>query len=289
MPYSIYDTRHDEIITAETLLERAREALPDVVSRVMGHLASIMPADPLSLATGDAPVTVLLDCSGSMRGRPIARSAAALLAVGDALHAEGRPFEFLGHTTRTWKGGAPAKAFSLSMKEGQAFSAPGRLCELRHIILKDMDAAWPDVRENVCALLIEGLLKENVDGEAVQWAVSRMEAREETGGLVIVSDGAPMDDATLSRNPANFLEEHLRHVLDTVRMRGVPIEAVVLLSKHGTRRAQKSWTDLYQDAVTADMFGDLPALDSGNVDGVTQALAQAVDRLSPKIAPTPQP
>lgn len=289
MPYSVYDTRHDEIITAETLLEPAREKTPDLIPQVMRHLTEIGPVETLTLAEGDAPITVLLDCSGSMRGRPIARSAAALLAVGDALHAQGRPFELLGHTTRSWKGGAPAKAFSMALAAGTEFGAPGRLCELRHIILKDMDAAWPEVRENVCALLIEGLLKENIDGEAVEWAVSRMEARDVTGGLVIVSDGAPVDDATLSRNPANFLEGHLRQVLGAVRMRGVPAEAVVLVSEHGTRKAQTRWTDLYPDAISADMYGDLPAPDSGDIDGVTQALAQAVDLLSPEMEVAPQP
>ncbi|WGH78013.1 cobaltochelatase subunit CobT [Jannaschia ovalis] len=189
-----------------------------------GRLARVVanPTTPLSFKMErdtefrDTCVTLLLDNSGSMRGRPISIAAICADVLARTLERCGVKVEILGFTTRAWKGGASREAW---LKEGRP-QAPGRLNDLRHIIYKSADAPWRRVRPNLGLMMKEGLLKENIDGEALEWAHRRMLGRPEARKiLMVISDGAPVDDSTLSVNPANYLEKHLRDVIAMVEKR----------------------------------------------------------------------
>jgi cobaltochelatase CobT len=161
----------------------------------------------------DTVVTLLIDNSGSMRGRPIAIAAICTDILARTLERCGVKVEILGFTTRAWKGG---KARDLWIQNGRPLH-PGRLNDLRHIIYKAADAPWRRARRNLGLMLKEGLLKENIDGEALVWAHNRLAARGEARKiLMIISDGAPVDDSTLSVNPSNILEQDLRNVIEWV-------------------------------------------------------------------------
>lgn len=158
----------------------------------------------------DTVVTLLIDNSGSMRGRPIAIAAICADILARTLERCGVKVEILGFTTRAWKGG---KARELWIENGRP-SHPGRLNDLRHIVYKNADAPLRRARKNLGLMLKEGLLKENIDGEALVWAYNRLARRyEHRKILMVISDGAPVDDSTLSVNPANVLEQDLRHVI----------------------------------------------------------------------------
>ena len=155
----------------------------------------------------DTVVTLLLDNSGSMRGRPISIAAICADILARTLERCNVKVEILGFTTRAWKGGQAREKW---LQEGRP-QLPGRLNDLRHIVYKAADAPWRRARTNLGLMMKEGLLKENIDGEALEWAYRRMLARREARRvLMVISDGAPVDDSTLSVNPANFLEKHLR-------------------------------------------------------------------------------
>lgn len=161
----------------------------------------------------DTVVTLLIDNSGSMRGRPIAIAAICTDILARTLERCGVKVEILGFTTRAWKGG---KARDLWIQNGRSLH-PGRLNDLRHIIYKAADAPWRRARRNLGLMLKEGLLKENIDGEALVWAHNRLAARGEARKiLMVISDGAPVDDSTLSVNPSNVLEQDLRNVIDWI-------------------------------------------------------------------------
>ncbi len=158
----------------------------------------------------DTIVTLLIDNSGSMRGRPIAIAAMTADIVARTLERCGVQTEILGFTTRAWKGG---KARDLWMQDGRP-KHPGRLNDVRHIVYKAADAPMRRTRKNLGLMLKEGLLKENIDGEALVWAHNRLAARPEARKiLLVISDGAPVDDSTLSVNPSNILELDLRNVI----------------------------------------------------------------------------
>ncbi|MGB3406680.1 MAG: cobaltochelatase subunit CobT [Jannaschia sp.] len=189
-----------------------------------GRLARVVanPTTPLSFKMErdtefrDTCVTLLLDNSGSMRGRPISIAAICADVLARTLERCGVKVEILGFTTRAWKGGLSREAW---LKDGRP-QQPGRLNDLRHIIYKSADAPWRRVRPNLGLMMKEGLLKENIDGEALEWAHRRMLARQEARKiLMVISDGAPVDDSTLSVNPANYLEKHLRDVIAMVEKR----------------------------------------------------------------------
>ena len=164
----------------------------------------------------DTVVTLLLDNSGSMRGRPISIAAICADVLARTLERCDVKVEILGFTTRAWKGGQAREAW---LQEGRP-QMPGRLNDLRHIIYKSADAPWRRARDNLGLMMKEGLLKENIDGEALEWAHRRMTSRHEARKiLMVISDGAPVDDSTLSVNPANFLEKHLRDVIAMVEKR----------------------------------------------------------------------
>jgi len=196
-----------------------------------GRLARVVanPTTPLSFKREqdtefrDTVVTLLIDNSGSMRGRPISIAAICADVLARTLERCNVKVEILGFTTRAWKGGQAREAW---LNDGRP-QQPGRLNDLRHIIYKRADAPWRRTRPNLGLMMKEGLLKENIDGEALEWAHRRMVARHEARKiLMVISDGAPVDDSTLSVNPANFLEKHLRDVIAMVEKR----KAVELLA-----------------------------------------------------------
>ena len=176
----------------------------------------IDPTAPLSFkqeedtAFRDTVVTLLLDNSGSMRGRPIMVAAVCADILARTLERCGVKVEILGFTTRAWKGGQSRDAWIKAGKPPQ----PGRLNDLRHIVYKSADAPWRRARKNLGLMMREGLLKENIDGEALLWAHNRLIGRpEQRRILMVISDGAPVDDSTLSVNSGHYLERHLRSVI----------------------------------------------------------------------------
>ena len=212
-----------------------------------GRLARVVanPTTPLSFKQEkdtefrDTCVTLLLDNSGSMRGRPISIAAICADVLARTLERCSVKVEILGFTTRAWKGGQSRERW---LAQGRA-QTPGRLNDLRHIIYKSADAPWRRVRPNLGLMMKEGLLKENIDGEALEWAHRRMMARPEARRiLMVISDGAPVDDSSLSVNPANFLEKHLRDVIAMVERRRA-VELIAIGIGHDVTR-------YYQRAVT---------------------------------------
>ncbi len=161
----------------------------------------------------DTVVTLLIDNSGSMRGRPITIAAMTADLLARTLERCGVKVEILGFTTSQWKGGQSRRLWTDSGKQPN----PGRLNDLRHIIYKSADMPWRRARRNLGLMLREGILKENIDGEALAWAHNRLAARSEQRRiLMVISDGAPVDDSTLSVNPGNYLEQHLREVISFI-------------------------------------------------------------------------
>ena len=180
----------------------------------------------------DTVVTLLIDNSGSMRGRPITVAAMSADILARTLERCGVKVEVLGFTTRMWKGGQSREKWIAAGKPANA----GRLNDLRHIIYKAADAPWRRSRKNLGLMLREGILKENIDGEALLWAHERLLARtEQRRILMVISDGAPVDDSTLSVNPGNYLEKHLREVIDWIETRS-PIELLAIGIGHDVTR-----------------------------------------------------
>jgi cobaltochelatase CobT len=211
----------------EGVLDSAR--LPRIV---------IDPQQPLSFKREkdtefrDTVVTLLIDNSGSMRGRPITVAATCADILARTLERCGVKVEILGFTTRAWKGGQSREAWLQAGKP----AAPGRLNDLRHLIYKSADAPWRRARKNLGLMMREGLLKENIDGEALDWAHQRLLGRHEQRRiLMMISDGAPVDDSTLSVNSGNYLERHLRYVIDEIENRS-PIELIAIGIGHDVTR-----------------------------------------------------
>ncbi len=180
----------------------------------------------------DTVVTLLIDNSGSMRGRPITVAAMSADILARTLERCGVKVEVLGFTTRMWKGGQSREKWIAAGKPG----SPGRLNDLRHIVYKAADAPWRRSRKNLGLMLREGILKENIDGEALLWAHERLIARSEQRRiLMVISDGAPVDDSTLSINPGNYLEKHLREVIDWIETCS-PVELLAIGIGHDVTR-----------------------------------------------------
>jgi cobaltochelatase CobT len=183
----------------------------------------------------DTVVTLLLDNSGSMRGRPITVAATCADILARTLERCGVKVEILGFTTRAWKGGQAREAWLGAGKPAN----PGRLNDLRHIIYKSADAPWRRARKNLGLMMREGLLKENIDGEALDWAHKRLLGRSEQRKiLMMISDGAPVDDSTLSVNPGNYLERHLRFIIEEIEQRS-PVELIAIGIGHDVTRYYK--------------------------------------------------
>jgi cobaltochelatase CobT len=228
-----------------------------------GRLARVVanPTVPLSFKQEretefkDTIVCLLIDNSGSMRGRPITIAAMCADVLARTLERCGVKTEILGFTTRTWKGG---KSRDLWIQNGRP-EKPGRLNDLRHIIYKAADAPWRRARKNLGLMLKEGILKENIDGEALAWAYNRIAPRpEQRKILMVISDGAPVDDSTLSVNPANILERDLRHVIDWIEMTGKVTLTAIGIGHDVTRH--------YQRAI---MIGDASELGEALISGLS--------------------
>jgi cobaltochelatase CobT len=180
----------------------------------------------------DTVVSLLIDNSGSMRGRPISIAAISADILARTLERCAVKVEILGFTTRAWKGGQSRERWIGAGKP----PSPGRLNDLRHIIYKAADTPWRRARRNLGLMLREGILKENIDGEALQWAHNRLIARpEQRRILMVISDGAPVDDSTLSVNAGNYLERHLRQVIEQIETRS-PVELVAIGIGHDVTR-----------------------------------------------------
>ena len=211
----------------------------------------------------DTVVSLLIDNSGSMRGRPIMVAAISADILARTLERCGVKTEILGFTTRAWKGGQAREAW---IKAGKP-SHPGRLNDLRHIIYKAADAPWRRARKNLGLMMREGLLKENIDGEALMWAHHRLIGRtEQRRILMVISDGAPVDDSTLSVNSGHYLERHLRQVIAEIETAS-PVELIAIGIGHDVTR-------YYRRAVTI--------VDAEELGGVMiEKLAELFDETPP--------
>ncbi len=211
----------------EGLLDTAR--LSRVVIDPMSPLSFKMERD---MDFRDTVVTLLLDNSGSMRGRPIMVAAMCADILARTLERCAVKVEVLGFTTRAWKGGNARERW---LNEGKP-AQPGRLNDLRHIIYKAADVPGRRTRKNLGLMMREGLLKENIDGEALIWAHSRLIARPESRRiLMVISDGAPVDDSTLSVNAGNYLDKHLRQVIGEIETKS-NVELVAIGIGHDVTR-----------------------------------------------------
>jgi cobaltochelatase CobT len=211
----------------------------------------------------DTVVTLLLDNSGSMRGRPITIAAVTADILARTLERCGVKVEILGFTTRAWKGGQSRELWQQAGKPAM----PGRLNDLRHIIYKPADAPWRRARKSLGLMLREGILKENIDGEALLWAHERLLARREDRRiLLVISDGAPVDDSTLSVNSGSYLERHLREVITYIEGRS-PVELLAIGIGHDVTRYYRravTITDVDQlGGAVVGQFTDLFDEDSG--------------------------
>ena len=236
----------------EGLLDTAR--LTRVVTDPMQPLAFKMEQDT---EFRDTVVTLLIDNSGSMRGRPITVAATCADILARTLERCGVKVEILGFTTRAWKGGQSREAWLNAGKPPQ----PGRLNDLRHIIYKAADEPWRRAKRNLGLMMREGLLKENIDGEALEWAHNRLLGRpEQRRILMVISDGAPVDDSTLSVNTGNYLERHLRHVIDQIETRS-PIDLIAIGIGHDvTRYYRRAVTIVDAEELAGAMTDQLAAL-----------------------------
>ncbi len=230
-----------------------------------GRLARIVanPTVPLAykqekdMEFRDTVVTLLLDNSGSMRGRPISIAAICADVLARTLERCQVKVEILGFTTRAWKGGLAREKW---LQEGRP-QLPGRLNDLRHIVYKSADAPWRRARPNLGLMMKEGLLKENIDGEALEWAHRRMLGRGEARRiLMVISDGAPVDDSTLSVNPANFLEKHLRDVIAMIERKKAVELLAIGIGHDVTRYYDRAVTITDVDQLAGAMTEQLAAL-----------------------------
>jgi cobaltochelatase CobT len=249
----------------EGMLDAAR--LSRVVIDPMHPLSYKMEKD---MKFRDTVVTLLLDNSGSMRGRPIMVAAMCADILARTLERCNVKVEILGFTTKAWKGGQSRDKWLQENKP----PAPGRLNDLRHIIYKSADAPWRRARRNLGLMMREGLLKENIDGEALMWAHNRLIARSEQRRiLMVISDGAPVDDSTLSVNAGNYLERHLRDVIEAIEGRS-PVEILAIGIGHDVTR-------YYKRAVTI--------VDAEQLGGaMTDKLAELFDEDTGKSATAPR-
>ncbi|WP_411289386.1 cobaltochelatase subunit CobT [Phenylobacterium sp.] len=225
----------------------------------------------------DTVVSILIDNSGSMRGRPIMVAAVCADILARTLERCGVKTEILGFTTRAWKGGTAREDWLKAGKPAQ----PGRLNDLRHIIYKAADAPWRRARRNLGLMMREGLLKENIDGEAVMWAHQRLIGRPEARRiLMVISDGAPVDDSTLSVNSGHYLERHLREVITEIETRS-PVQLIAIGIGHDVTR-------YYRRAVT---IVDVEQLAGAIVEQLAELFGEEIRKVGRKqaslLAPPP--
>ena len=245
-------TRSWEFDLEEGILDAAR------LARVVAN-----PLQPLTFKREhettfrDTVVSLLIDNSGSMRGRPITVAAMTADILARTLERCGVKVEILGFTTVNWKGGRSREAWLAAGKPAN----PGRLNDLRHIVYKSADMPWRRARRNLGLMLREGILKENIDGEALLWAHARLLARaEQRRILMVISDGAPVDDSTLSVNPGNHLERHLREVINWIESVS-PVELVAIGIGHDvTRYYNRAVTIVEAEQLGGTIMGQLTDL-----------------------------
>jgi cobaltochelatase CobT len=217
----------------------------------------------------DTVVTLLLDNSGSMRGRPIMVAACCADILARTLERCGVKVEILGFTTKAWKGGQAREAWLAAGKPPN----PGRLNDLRHIIYKPADAPWRRAKRSLALMMREGLLKENIDGEALAWAHRRLLGRPERRRiLMMISDGAPVDDSTLSVNTGSYLEQHLRQVIEEIETRS-PVELIAIGIGHDVTR-------YYRRAVTITDPAELAG-------AMTDKLVELFEESAGPVSPSP--
>ncbi len=205
----------------------------------------------------DTVVTLLLDNSGSMRGRPIMVAAMCADILARTLERCAVKTEILGFTTRAWKGGQSREKWIADGKPPH----PGRLNDLRHIVYKSADEPWRRARRNLGLMMREGLLKENIDGEALMWAHNRIAGRSEQRKiLMVISDGAPVDDSTLSVNAGNYLERHLRHVIDDIEEKSTVQLSAIGIGHDVTRYYRKAVTIVDAEQLGGAMTDQLISL-----------------------------
>jgi cobaltochelatase CobT len=218
----------------------------------------------------DTVVTILIDNSGSMRGRPIMVAAVCADILARTLERCSVKTEILGFTTRAWKGGSSREDWLKAAKPAQ----PGRLNDLRHIIYKAADAPWRRARRNLGLMMREGLLKENIDGEALMWAHQRLIGRPEARRiLLVISDGAPVDDSTLSVNSGHYLERHLRDVIGEIEAKS-PVQLIAIGIGHDVTR-------YYRNAVT---IVDVEQLAGAMVEQLADLFDEEVRKVTRKTA-----
>ena len=205
----------------------------------------------------DTVVTLLIDNSGSMRGRPISIAAISADILARTLERCGVKTEILGFTTRAWKGGQSRESWLAAGRP----ATPGRLNDLRHILYKAADEPWRRAKKSLGLMMREGLLKENIDGEALLWAHNRIIARpEDRKILMVISDGAPVDDSTLSVNNGAYLERHLRQVIGWIESRS-PVELCAIGIGHDvTRYYQRAVTIMDAEQLGGTMIEQLAGL-----------------------------
>ena len=212
------------------------------------HKIILDPITPLSykvekeIEFRDTVVSILVDSSGSMRGRSMTVAAICADIISTTLERCGVKTEVLGFTTRQWKGGESRKRW---VEDGKPEN-PGRLNDIRHIIFKSADSSWRRGKKNFGLMLREGLLKENVDGEALIWSHDRLVKRpEQRKILMVISDGAPVDDSTLSTNPNNYLDLHLRQVIHSIETQS-PIKLIAIGIGHDVTRYYKKAVTIHR-------------------------------------------
>ncbi len=232
----------------------------------------------LEMEFRDTTVTLLIDNSGSMRGRPITVAAMCGDILARTLERCAVKVEVVGFTTRAWKGGQSREKW---VQDGKPRN-PGRLNDLRHIIYKAADAPWRRARKNLGLMLREGLLKENIDGEALLWAYRRLVVRPEHRRiLMVISDGAPVDDSTLSVNPGNYLEKHLREVIREIEGRE-QVELIAIGIGHDvTRYYRRAVTIVDAEELGGTMMKKLTELFQEDAD---VAWARAASERAPLVA-----
>ncbi len=254
----------------EGILDTAR------LARVIANpLLPLTYKQELEIKFRDTVVGLLIDNSGSMRGRPITVAAMCADILARTLERCDVKVEILGFTTRAWKGGQAREKWLADGKPAN----PGRLNDLRHIVYKPAEAPWRRGRKNLGLMLREGLLKENIDGEALLWAHNRLLARpEERRILMVISDGAPVDDSTLSVNPGNYLDRHIRQVIQWIELRS-PVELIAIGIGHDvTRYYRRAVTIVDAEQLGGAMMEQLAELFDEDGEDISQTARRGAAR-----------
>lgn len=227
--YKIFTTKHDRTVSAGQLLSEKLTKFDSLAGDDKRWLASI--EKHMREANGTIniedigegkPLSILIEMGGSMRGSTILAAIAAVEKIGDALDAAGRDFSILGNTTSQWKGGLSRKDWN---QAGRKFG-PGRLNDILHITFKSFHDSWVSKRADLKLAFMDGILKENIDGEALEWVRNEQVVAGLQGNILHISDGPSMDDSTLSINPSGFLKEHRDAVIEQIRAENIDYKVI---------------------------------------------------------------